>query len=56
MDGLWSDVLRLGYALSILIPDKTCDTVDFVDFLSAELKGVQLIPACLWSCIGNQDW
>ena len=37
VDGLQSDVLRLGCALSILIPDKTHDTVDSVDFLSAVL-------------------
>ena len=46
VDGLWSDVLRLGSALSILIPDKTCDTVDSVDFLSAVLEGVRLVPVC----------
>ena len=53
MDGLQSDVLRLDCALSILIPDKTHDTVDSVDFLSAVLEGAQLIPVCLWSHIGN---
>ena len=46
VDGLQSGVLRLGCALSILIPDKTCDTVDSADFLSAVPKGVWLIPAC----------
>ena len=56
MDGLWSDVLRLDCALSILIPDKTHDTVDSVNFLSAALKGGQLIPVCLWSHLSNQNW
>ena len=56
VNGLWSNILRLGWVLSILTPYRTHDTVDSVDFLIAMLKRVHLIPVHLWFCISGWDW
>ena len=56
VDGLQSKVLRLGWALFMLTPFRTCDTMDLTDFLSTVLKRVDLIPVCLWFHVGYQDW
>ena len=56
VDGLWSGVLRFGWVLSMLIPLRTCDTVDLTSFLSAILERVHLIPVCLLFHVGDWGW
>ena len=56
VDGLQSDILKLCWALSILTPYRTRDTVESVNFLSMMLKRVHLISVCLWFCISDWDW